>query len=90
MRLGIAEACKLARRTPEDVRLIAVTKGRGAAEIAPLIAAGHGDFGENRVQDAAGKWPALREHHRDIRLHMIGQLQSNKSDEAVALFDSIH
>jgi len=90
VRNGIADACKLARRKPEDVKLIAVTKGRIADEIEPLLAAGHRDFGENRVQEAAAKWPALRERFPDVRLHMIGQLQSNKADEAVALFDVIH
>ena len=90
VRNGIADACKLARRKPEDVKLIAVTKGRIADEIEPLLAAGHRDFGENRVQKAAAKWPALRERFPDVRLHMIGQLQSNKADEAVALFDVIH
>jgi PLP dependent protein len=70
--------------------LIAVTKGRSTDEIEPLIAAGQYDFGENRVQEAQAKWPALRECHPDVRLHMIGRLQSNKADEAVDLFDSIH
>ncbi len=56
----------------------------------PLIDAGQRVFGENRVQEAQGKWPALREAHPDIALHLIGQLQSNKADEAVALFDCIH
>src|SRR5690349_8069768 len=90
VRDGIAEACRLARRKPDDVALIAVTKARTAAEIEPLLAAGQRDFGENRVQEAASKWPSLRERYPDIRLHMIGQLQSNKADEAVALFDVIH
>ena len=70
--------------------LIAVTKGRAAEEIEPLIAAGQRDFGENRVQDATAKWPALLERHPDVRLHMIGQLQSNKAEEAVALFGTLH
>ena len=90
VRDGIAGACALARRKPDGVALIAVTKGRGVEDIEPLIAAGHRDFGENRVQETAAKWPALRERHPGIRLHMIGRLQSNKADEAVALFDSIH
>jgi pyridoxal phosphate enzyme (YggS family) len=72
------------------VTLIAVTKGRGVEEIEPLIAAGQRDFGESRVQEAAAKWPELRSRHPDIRLHMIGRLQSNKADEAIALFDGIH
>ena len=70
--------------------MIAVTKGRSVEEIEPLIAAGHRDFGENRVQDAAAKWPALRSRHSSLRLHMIGRLQSNKADEAITLFDCIH
>ncbi len=90
VRDGIAAACKLARRDPADVALIAVTKTRKAEEIEALIAAGQRDFGENRVQEAAGKWPALRARHPDLRLHMIGRLQSNKAEEAVRLFDSIH
>ena len=70
--------------------MVAVTKGRAPEDIEPLIAAGQRDFGENRVQEAAAKWPALRERHPDVRLPMIGRLQSNKADEAVALFDAIH
>lgn len=80
----------VARRDPRDVTLIAVTKGRTAGQIDSLVAAGQRDFGESRVQEAAAKWPELRERHPGIRLHMIGRLQSNKADEAVALFDSIH
>jgi pyridoxal phosphate enzyme (YggS family) len=72
------------------VELIAVSKGRTADEIEALVAAGQRDFGENRVQEAAAKWPALKSRHPDLRLHMIGRLQSNKADEAVALFDSVH
>ena len=90
VREGIAAACRVARRRPEDVTLIAVTKGRSAEEIEPLIAAGQRDFGENRVQEAMAKWPALRERNPDIRLHMIGRLQSNKAEEAASLFDAIH
>ncbi len=80
----------MARRNAEEVTLIAVTKGRSADDIEPLLAAGQRHFGENRVLEAASKWPALLERFPDIRLHMIGQLQSNKADEAVALFDVIH
>jgi pyridoxal phosphate enzyme (YggS family) len=90
VREAIAAACKMARREPVDVTLIAVSKGRSAEEIEPLIAAGQRDFGENRVQEAAAKWPAIKARHPDIRLHMIGQLQSNKAGQAAALFDSIH
>jgi pyridoxal phosphate enzyme (YggS family) len=86
----IAAAAKVARRDPSDIELIAVSKTRSAAEIEPLLAAGHRVFGENRVQEAAAKWPALRATFPDTKLHLIGQLQSNKADEAVALFDYIH
>jgi pyridoxal phosphate enzyme (YggS family) len=87
---GIGGAAKLARRDPADVRLVAVSKGRAAEEIEPLIAAGQRDFGENRVQEALAKWPPLLAQHPDIRLHAIGRLQSNKAAEAVKLFDVIH
>lgn len=90
VRDGIAAACALARRRPSSVSLIAVTKGRPAEEIEPLLAAGQREFGENRVQEAMAKWPRLRERYPDVRLHMIGQLQSNKAEDAVAVFDSIH
>jgi PLP dependent protein len=86
----IAHAAKIAQRRAEDVTLIAVSKTHEAAAIEPLIAAGQRVFGENRVQEAAAKWPALREAHAGIELHLVGQLQSNKADEAVALFDCIH
>jgi pyridoxal phosphate enzyme (YggS family) len=87
---NIARVCKPARRDPKDVRLIAVSKTRDAPAIVPLITAGQRVFGENRVQEAQGKWPALRADYPDIALHLIGQLQSNKAEEAVALFDVIH
>jgi pyridoxal phosphate enzyme (YggS family) len=86
----IARACKPARREPSEVTLIAVSKTHESPAIQPLIDAGQRVFGENRVQEAQGKWPALREAHPDIALHLIGQLQSNKAEEAVALFDCIH
>lgn len=70
--------------------MIAVTKTHDSTEIAPLIAAGQRDFGENRVQEAATKWSAFRAHHPNLKLHMIGQLQSNKAAEAIDLFDTIH
>jgi pyridoxal phosphate enzyme (YggS family) len=89
VRARIAGAVKLARRT-DEVTLIAISKTHRAEEIAPLVAAGQRAFGENRVQEAADKWPALREAHPEIALHLVGQLQSNKADEAVALFDCIH
>jgi hypothetical protein len=87
---GIASAARLARRDPADVQLIAVSKGRSAAEVEALIAAGQRDFGENRVQEALGKWPALLASHSDVRLHGIGRVQSNKAAEAVRWFDTIH
>jgi PLP dependent protein len=90
IRNRIAGAASLARRQPEDVTLIAVSKTHPAERIAPLMAAGQQVFGENRVQEAADKWPALRAAHPGIELHLIGQLQSNKADDAVQLFDCIH
>ena len=90
IRTRIAKAAQLARRSPADITLIAVTKGRDMAEIEPLIEAGQRDFGESRVQEALAKWPAHLARHPDIRLHAIGRLQSNKAEEAVRLFDVIH
>jgi PLP dependent protein len=86
----IAYAAGPAGRDAHEVTLIAVSKTQGADAIAPLIAAGQRHFGENRVQEAQDKWPALREHTPDITLHLVGQLQSNKAADAVALFDCIH
>jgi pyridoxal phosphate enzyme (YggS family) len=90
IRARMAAAAKLARRPSEDIHLIAVSKTRSAEDIAPLILQGQMLFGENRVQEAAQKWPVLKEQHSGIQLHLIGQLQSNKAEEAVALFDVIH
>ena len=87
---GIAAAARIGRRDPGEVQLIAVSKGRSGEEIEPLIAAGQRDFGESRVQEALGKWPALLAARREVRLHAIGRLQSNKAAEAVRLFDVIH
>lgn len=86
----IKRAATLARRDPAEVQLIAVSKGRSAEEIGPLIEAGQRDFGENRVQEALAKWPGLLARHADVRLHGIGRPQSNKAAEAVRLFDVIH
>ena len=86
----ITQAAKVAQRNSGDVQLIAVSKTRSANEIRPLLESGHRIFGENRVQEAADKWPALRDEYPDCKLHLIGQLQSNKAAEAVALFDVIH
>lgn len=90
VRSRIAHAAKIAQRRAEDVTLIAVSKTHPAEAIIPLIAAGQRVFGENRVQEAQDKWPTLREQYAGIELHLIGQLQSNKADDAVALFDCIH
>lgn len=87
---AIAAAARRAGRAPQSVTLIAVSKTHPASAITPLIAAGQRIFGENRVQEAAEKWPALRALTPDIELHMVGQLQSNKAEQAVALFDAIH
>jgi hypothetical protein len=86
----IAKAAALAGRRDDSVTLIAVSKTRPAEAIEPLIGQGQRDFGENRVQEAQAKWPPLKTAHPDIRLHLIGRLQSNKADDAVALFEAIH
>ena len=86
----IAGAAEQAGRSPAEVTLVAVSKTFDAAAIEPVIAAGHRDFGENRVQEAQGKWPRLRLETPDLRLHLIGPLQTNKVRDAVALFDAIH
>lgn len=86
----IDHACRIASRSRGEVTLIAISKTHPAEAIAPLLAAGQRMFGENRVQEAQGKWPALREQWRDVQLHLVGQLQSNKAEDAVALFDAIH
>jgi pyridoxal phosphate enzyme (YggS family) len=86
----IDRAARLARRVPDEVTLIAVSKTQSVEAIEALIAKGQEEFGENRVQEAQAKWPALRARHPDLRLHLIGQLQSNKAEEALALFDTIH
>ena len=90
VRQRIASAAEGVGRAPSDVTLIAVSKTFGAEDIRPVLDAGQRDFGENRVQEAQGKWPGLREEYPDIVLHLIGPLQSNKSADAVALFDAIH
>lgn len=86
----IADAAKRAQRKPEDICLIAVSKTHEPEAIRPQIAAGQRHFGENRVQEAMAKWPGLRAETPDVTLHLIGRLQSNKAEEAVALFDAIH
>jgi pyridoxal phosphate enzyme (YggS family) len=86
----IEKSARIAGRKAADIALIAVSKTRSSDEIRPLLESGHRVFGENRVQEAAEKWPALKAEYPDVELHMIGQLQSNKAAEAVALFDYIH
>jgi len=87
---SIAAAAKVAGREPAEITLVAVSKGRSIAEIQELIDAGQVDFGESRVQEAFAKWPELIEQHPHVRLHAIGRLQSNKSADAIRLFDTIH
>ena len=90
VRQRIVAAEKSAGREDGSVRLIAVSKTFDAEAIRPVIAAGQRDFGENRVQEAQAKWPALKAETPDVTLHLIGPLQSNKAADAVALFDAIH
>ncbi|HEX9947496.1 MAG TPA: YggS family pyridoxal phosphate-dependent enzyme [Allosphingosinicella sp.] len=90
VREAIARASRLASRAPGEVTLVAVSKTQGPEAIRPLIEAGQREFGENRVQEAQDKWPALKADAADLRLHLIGRLQSNKAADAVALFDAIH
>jgi pyridoxal phosphate enzyme (YggS family) len=90
IRARIASAEAAARRPAGSVTLVAVSKTYLAPDILPVLEAGHRVFGENRVQEAQGKWPELKARFPDIELHLIGPLQSNKAREAVALFDVIH
>src|SRR5471030_1307485 len=90
VRAEIERACGEAGRDPAGVRLIAVSKTFEAEAIEPVIVEGQKVFGENRVQEANAKWPALKTKYPGVELHMIGSLQSNKAKEAVALFDAIH
>ncbi len=90
VRAAIGRAAKAADRDVGDVTLIAISKTHDSEAIRPLIEAGQKVFGENRVQEAQRKWPALKADAPDIELHLVGQLQSNKAEEAVALFDAIH
>ena len=87
---AIRDAAKEAGRGAGDVALVAVSKMFSADQIEPVLQAGQKLFGENRVQEALRKWPALRERFEGVELHLIGPLQSNKVKEAVALFDVIH
>ena len=90
IRTRIAKAAEIADRRADAVTLIAVSKTHPVEAIEPLLVEGQRAFGENRVAEASEKWPALREKYPDVELHLIGQLQSNKAAEAVALFDCIH
>lgn len=90
VRAALAAAARASGRQPADVTLIAVSKTHDAPAIEAMIEAGLTDFGENRVQEAAAKWPAIKERHRAVRLHLIGPLQTNKLKAALALFDVIH
>jgi pyridoxal phosphate enzyme (YggS family) len=89
IRARIAEAARAAGRDPASVHLVAVSKTQPAEAVAQALAAGHTLFGENRVQEAAAKFPALRAAHPELRLHLIGRLQTNKARDAVRLFDRI-
>jgi pyridoxal phosphate enzyme (YggS family) len=89
VRARIGRAARDAGRTPEAVTLVCVSKTFEAEAIVPVLEAGERVFGENRVQEAMGKWPALRERFGALDLHLIGPLQSNKAEEAVATFDVI-
>jgi PLP dependent protein len=90
VRAEITRACRDAGRDPATVTLVAVSKTFGADAIEPMITAGQRVFGENRVQEAKAKWPPLIARYKDLKLHLVGTLQSNKAREAVALFDAIH
>ncbi|BBD01342.1 MULTISPECIES: YggS family pyridoxal phosphate-dependent enzyme [Sphingobium] len=90
LRDSIDRAARLTDRSGDAINLIAVSKTHDADAIRPLLHAGQRVFGENRVQEAQDKWPALREEFSGVELHLVGQLQSNKAADAVALFDVIH
>lgn len=90
VRAAIDRSAREEGRDPADVTLIAVSKTFGPEAIRPLLEAGHREFGENRVQEAREKWPALKREYPDVRLHLIGPLQTNKVRDALALFDAIH
>ncbi len=90
MRERLTRAARIAGRDPATIELVAISKTFAADAIRPLIAAGQRSFGENRVSETAEKWPTLCAATPGLRLHLVGQLQSNKADDAVALFDVIH
>lgn len=89
VRSAIAKACREAGRSSAEVTLVAISKLQPAAAIERAIRAGHFVFGENRVQEAEAKWPALKAAHAGVRLHLVGPLQRNKVRRAVKLFDAI-
>lgn len=89
LRRRIADACRASGRDPASVTLVAAAKTHGAAAVEAALAAGQRVFGENRVQEAQAKYPALKARHPDLRLHLIGPLQTNKARDAVRLFDAI-
>lgn len=86
----VASACDAAGRNPDDVTLIAVSKVQPNERVAEVLKQGHRVFGENKVQEAAGKWPAFRETYDNIELHLIGPLQTNKARQAMELAQAIH
>ena len=86
----LAKAARESGRAPEEVTLIAVSKVQPNERVEAVLKAGHRVFGENRVQEAEGKWPAFRKTYQDVELHLIGPLQTNKVRAAMALFDVIH
>ena len=86
----IQSACHTAGRDPADVSLIAVSKIQPNQRVAGVLARGHRVFGENRVQEALGKWPEFKAEYENVELHLLGPLQSNKARQAVELFDFIH
>ena len=90
VRRRIDEAARAADRAPETVTLIAISKAQPEDRIHAALEAGHLVFGENRVQEAASRWPALKDRYPDVELHMVGPLQTNKAAAAVELFDVIH
>jgi len=89
VKASIADAARAVGRDPETVNLVAVSKTHGPDRIRPVIEAGQRLFGENRVQEAEDKWPALKAEFPELRVHLIGPLQSNKVKHAVELFDAI-
>ena len=89
VRASIDDAAKRAGRAPEDITLVAISKIHGQDRILPALATGHRVFGENRVQEAAVKWPALKDRFSDIELHLVGPLQTNKVRQALDVFDVI-